>query len=101
MSQFDRRSFKSGMFVRAADGKKLGTIAVCGDQKLYLRKSAFSHQRFAAPWSAVEKISRGEVFLKAGQDALEDVGTGPLPEKMVTCIKPFRPDQLPGGGGTH
>ena len=101
MARFDRKSFKSGMFVRTADRKFLGTVAVCGTEKLYLRKSAFSHHRWAVTWAQVDGIVNGEVILKAGQDTLEDLGTGPLPEKMVQYIKPFRPDELPGHGDAH
>lgn len=99
MTRFDRRSFKSGMRVRTAEGRTLGTIAACGTEKLYLRKSPFSRQRWAIGWTQVDRIENGDLYLRAAQEQLEDVGQGPLPEKMVQAIRPFRPDELPGGGG--
>jgi hypothetical protein len=91
MSRFDRRAFKSGMIVKSAEGALQGTIAVCGDERLYLRKSAFSHHRFGVKYAQVDRIEGGVLFLKAGQGQLEDLGSGALPEKAVTYTKPFYP----------
>lgn len=63
-SPYERRSIIRGMRVRDEDGKKLGHVALIGQEHLYVRRWPFSLHWAEVPLSRVRHVSRGDVLLE-------------------------------------
>ena len=63
-SPYERRSIIQGMRVRDEGGKKLGHVALIGQEHLYVRRWPFSLHWTEVPLSRVRHVSRGEVLLE-------------------------------------
>ncbi|WP_241758977.1 hypothetical protein [Pyxidicoccus parkwayensis] len=83
-SPYERRSIVQGMRVRDEDGKKLGHVALIGQEHLYVRRWPFSPHWTEVPLARVRHVSRGEVLLegraagrqvKAGREAHGEIPT--------------------------
>jgi hypothetical protein len=67
-SPYERRSIIRGMRVRDEDGRKLGHVALIGQEHLYVRRWPFSLRWGEVPLARVRHVSRGEVWLE-GREA--------------------------------
>ncbi|WP_223760610.1 hypothetical protein [Myxococcus sp. RHSTA-1-4] len=74
-SPYERRSIIQGMRVRDEGGKKLGHVALIGQEHLYVRRWPFSLHWTEVPLSRVRHVSRGEVLLE-GRSAGRRVEAG-------------------------
>ncbi len=78
---FDRKAFKHGQIVRNAEGRRLGIIAVCGEEQLYLVKNGWSHHHFGVKYTQVAGIADGDVVLKRGEEHLADSAPAGSPRR--------------------
>ncbi|WP_164017596.1 hypothetical protein [Pyxidicoccus trucidator] len=62
-SPYARRSIIQGMRVHDGGGKKLGHVALIGQEHLYVRRWPFSRHWTEVPLARVRQVTRGEVVL--------------------------------------
>ena len=63
-SPYERRSIIRGMRVHDEEGKKLGHVALIGQEHLYVRRWPFSLHWAEVPLSRVRQVTRGAVVLE-------------------------------------
>jgi hypothetical protein len=80
----DREEVHEGMVVRSPDGKKLGRVLLCEEERFIIEKHSFSTVDYVAQYEDVADISGGEILLSRPREELahfvQDEGTGPTPE---------------------
>jgi hypothetical protein len=98
-SPYARRSIIRGMRVCDEDGKKLGHVALIGQEHLYVRRWPFSFRWSEVPLSRVRQVTRGAVVLEG-----REVGRLVEADKALHGEIPTQTHPLtdPGGwGGAH
>ncbi len=66
---------REGMFVRTADGEKLGTVIRCGGDTFVVEKGLFLPRDFVLRYEDIADVRGGEVRLRLGR---EDVVSDPV-----------------------
>jgi uncharacterized protein (TIGR02271 family) len=61
---------REGMFVRTADGEKLGTVIRCGGDTFVVEKGLFLPRDYVLRYEDIADVRGGEVRLKLGQQEL-------------------------------
>ncbi len=59
----DRGLIHDGMVVRSVDGRKLGRVMLCEEEKFVIQRHAFSNVEYVAGYDDVADVSGGEVLL--------------------------------------
>lgn len=97
-SPYERRSIIQGMRVLDGAGKKLGHVALIGQEHLYVRRWPFSLHWSEVPLSRVRHVSRGAVELEgtsAGRRVEADKALrGEIPTQTYPLTDPM-------GGSAH
>ncbi|MCY1019323.1 hypothetical protein [Pyxidicoccus sp. MSG2] len=88
-SPYERRSIVQGMRVRDEDGKKLGHVALIGQEHLYVRRWPFSPHWTEVPLSRVRHVARGEVLLEGRSAGRQVVASRSLHGEIPTQTHPL------------
>ncbi|HME91754.1 MAG TPA: hypothetical protein VKE49_10040, partial [Myxococcaceae bacterium] len=75
---------------------RLGVVTACGNAQLYLRKGLLHPQAYAALYSEIADLSKGEVILRRGAESLIDTGNAPPADGPLTHTKPIYSLPPPG-----
>jgi hypothetical protein len=86
---FDRKSIQSGMIVRAADGKRLGTVAACGKEFLHIKTGFVSKRIYRVRYADIREIRGGAVVLRGGLELLLEPRGDEQSDGPLTHTKPI------------
>jgi hypothetical protein len=91
-SPYERRSIIRGMRVRDGSGRKLGHVALIGEEHLFVRRWPFSRHWFAVPRARVTRVTRGAVILEGvGAELLRPADPrllGEIPTQTAPLAEP-------------
>ncbi|MFP2904980.1 hypothetical protein ACLESD_07980 [Pyxidicoccus sp. 3LFB2] len=98
-SPFERRSIIQGMRVHDGGGKKLGHVALIGQEHLYVRRSPFSRHWTEVPLARVRQVTRGAVLLEGQESGRQVAADRRLHGEIPTHTHPLT--ELAGWSGAH